>query len=226
VTKARIRDLRLAGASLLELRTEFGLDRSTIHRILTQEDSVRSKPTAHLDADMERLYREGKSVYEIADILGVGRGTVGRLIKRVGISRPKTQPNPKNAMYKRKSVIVDGKKLCLKCNEWLSLERFPNSQRNLSLDGKRPWCHSCHEATVRSRKSAQGRVCPAWADKSAIEAIYQKAKMRSREEGMAYDVDHIIPIMGRFVSGLHVAWNLCIMPAKDNRSKGNKHFQE
>jgi hypothetical protein len=77
------------------------------------------------------------------------------------------------------------------------------------------------EKTVRRRR-AQFSATPAWADLKAIRRIYRMAAQISKESGTAHHVDHIVPLKGRKVCGLHVEYNLRIIPAFENRSKSNK----
>ncbi len=55
---------------------------------------------------------------------------------------------------------------------------------------------------------------PAWADTKAIREFYKNCP-----EG--YEVDHIIPLRGETVCGLHVLSNLQYLPMEENRRKGN-----
>lgn len=63
---------------------------------------------------------------------------------------------------------------------------------------------------------------PSWADRRAMALIYDEARRLEREDGRARHVDHIIPLHGKFVSGLHVETNLRIVFEMDNLIKNNK----
>lgn len=73
------------------------------------------------------------------------------------------------------------------------------------------------------RKSTILQRTPAW-DPHAhlIIAKYQLAAMLSTASGEPYHVDHIIPLQGKKVSGLHVFSNLRVIPGSDNSKKSNK----
>jgi hypothetical protein len=66
-----------------------------------------------------------------------------------------------------------------------------------------------------ARRSANRRAEPAWVDRSEIRAIYAEA----RRQGLT--VDHIIPLRHKAVCGLHVPWNLQLLPHSINSSKRN-----
>jgi len=73
------------------------------------------------------------------------------------------------------------------------------------------------------RKSTILQRTPVW-DPHAhlIIAKYQLAAMLSQASGEPYHVDHIIPLQGKKVSGLHVFSNLRVIPGSDNSKKSNK----
>ena len=83
-------------------------------------------------------------------------------------------------------------------------------------------------STINTAKyrSAKLQRTPPWLtdfDALRMRCIYQVAAMRTRESGYSWHVDHIIPLKGKFVSGLHVPDNLRVIPAAENQRKVNKY---
>lgn len=78
-------------------------------------------------------------------------------------------------------------------------------------------------SNYRARKL---NASPSWAIKGKIKEIYLQAKRRELETGVKHHVDHIIPLQGKNVCGLHVHYNLQILTEQENCSKGNKFNQE
>lgn len=72
------------------------------------------------------------------------------------------------------------------------------------------------------RRAAIIQRTPAWANPEKIGEFYRLAADLTRDTGIEMNVDHIIPLRGRTVSGLHVETNLQILPAQENRSKSNR----
>ncbi|MEX0827643.1 MAG: helix-turn-helix domain-containing protein [Haliea sp.] len=78
------------------------------------------------------------------------------------------------------------------------------------------------QKALRSTMRSRGLCAPPWADRNAIREIYEEARRISRETGTAHHVDHVIPICGETVCGLHVPENMQILPASENIKKRNK----
>jgi len=84
------------------------------------------------------------------------------------------------------------------------------------------WRFNPHTAKRRADKLKR---TPQWLtneDRKTIKNIYKLASDKTKQTGISWHVDHIIPLRGINVSGLHVPSNLCVITAKENRSKHNK----
>jgi len=76
------------------------------------------------------------------------------------------------------------------------------------------------------RRAAKLLRTPKWLtadDLFMIEEAYHLAKLRTELTGISWHVDHILPLQGRKVSGLHVPANLQVIPATINLKKSNRH---
>ena len=75
------------------------------------------------------------------------------------------------------------------------------------------------------RRSRLSNATPAWLtadDKTFMDITYRMADLLGAELGIPMEVDHITPLAGRNICGLHVPLNLQVIPKIKNRSKGNR----
>lgn len=83
----------------------------------------------------------------------------------------------------------------------------------------KPWLHA---AGQREREVRKRHAMPPWVDRSAIQRIYKKAHDETIRTGVKYSVDHIYALRGKTFCGLHVPWNLQVIPLIENCRKGAK----
>lgn len=149
------------------------------------------------------------------------------------------------AERKRIEQLQSGVKECTKCKQELPISQFHMRTRKRK-DGSRysflySVCKTCrrtdnrnHEHTptgkatkkrnraLRDKRSKQ--ATPSWLtpeQKQQIVDTYEHMRDCRAVTGEDYHVDHIVPLRGENVCGLHVPWNLQVMPAHVNMSKSN-----
>jgi hypothetical protein len=90
----------------------------------------------------------------------------------------------------------------------------PDTSRAFARDRKKQ-NRAYYSQLQRLRHCRIKEAMPQWVDKAAVVEVY-----RNCPEG--YEVDHIVPLLGKNVCGLHVPWNLQYLTPQENRRKSNK----
>ena len=97
-------------------------------------------------------------------------------------------------------------------------EKLAHYQR--TQNAKRPGNRNLWTMNYRSAKDER---MPSWlndGERFELECVYVYCSAL-RRVGLDYHVDHAVPLRGVSVSGLHVPWNLQVIPGRENMSKGN-----
>jgi len=134
-----------------------------------------------------------------------------------------------------KQCIKDRKKEWYEANKERAFEthkkywsKRPERLKVLRKERKQREYAKHHEKyKMRAKISARRliRATPPWLNEEhrvLIKAIYEHARDCEVISGFKYHVDHEVPIKGKNVCGLHVPWNLQVLPQDINDSKGNK----
>jgi 5-methylcytosine-specific restriction endonuclease McrA len=116
--------------------------------------------------------------------------------------------NP-NKLYESKQSYYKKNSDKIKSN--VSAYRKANRDKRNSLNAK--------------HRADKVKATPKWLTEEHLKQInsfYKKAKQLEKLYNIEYQVDHIIPLRGKNVSGLHVPWNLRVITKENNLKKGNK----
>ena len=146
---------------------------------------------------------------------------------------------------KREDLLATGVKTCSNCKEELPLSQFHmrNKKRKDGSTYQTPYshCKTCrrinnryyeHTPTGKAlkkrnravRDSRNKQATPKWLtpeQRKQIVDIYEHMRDCRAVTGEDYHVDHIVPLRGVNICGLHVPWNLQVLPAYVNMAKSN-----
>lgn len=120
---------------------------------------------------------------------------------------------------------VEKAKAIIRSAEWR--KNNPNHEGSrLSKRAYKKNNQSKTRAGTAKRRAAKLQRTPLWLtsdDHWMIEQAYELSALRTRIFGFPWHVDHVIPLQGKLVSGLHTPYNLQVIPAIENVSKANKY---
>ena len=130
--------------------------------------------------------------------------------------------------YNHREEVKDRK------NEWYEAnkEQVMDAARTCPIEIKREYQKAWKErnliwvrADTKARRRKHREATPKWLtkkEKAEIRQLYQIAITMSKTTGEQYVVDHIVPLRGENVCGLHVPWNLRVITQEENLKKSNK----
>lgn len=167
-----------------------------------------------LAQDFIYVLLEQETTVKTAVFLGAGEQTIVRIMSKYfrpifgslqGGNETWSYVLLKSIEYKR----------CHSCNEIKPYSKFGLDKH--ASDGRYKKCKYCRSYDNASLYNKRKLRIPSWhsTEKEAVAEFYENCP-----EG--YHVDHIIPLQGEYVSGLHTLNNLQYLPAKENLDKSNK----
>lgn len=104
------------------------------------------------------------------------------------------------------------------CPHGHGFERFVST-------GNCPPCSSLQERRRRANTRVP-QAAPSWGNPAAILKLFRWADELSKATGIDHHVDHVVPLLSPLVCGLHWEGNLQVLPAIDNKSKGNRRWPD
>jgi len=125
--------------------------------------------------------------------------------------------------YMAKIYANDPQKVKAKVVLWIEKNREKHNAKCRKWAKVNPGMVNARTARRYATKTC---ATPKWLNKDQLWMIseaYALATLRTKMLGFAWEVDHIVPLRGKKVMGLHVPWNLQVVPMRENRRKSNSY---
>jgi hypothetical protein len=130
--------------------------------------------------------------------------------------------------YNRREDVKDRKNEWYQENREQVIQAAATRPAQVKREYRNAWKET-HKVQIRADTKARRRkhrdATPPWLtrkQKSEIRQLYQIAITMTQTTGEQYVVDHIVPLRGADVCGLHVPWNLRVITQEENLVKSNK----
>ena len=135
-----------------------------------------------------------------------------------------SEPQPLESFYKHKRGKFGRTAICNKCDNLRGRLYYQNNKGviNKIASDYRKANPDKNRSYASLRRLRVRNATPPWVEDytSEIQNVYAHARDCEVVTGEPYEVDHIIPLSGKNVCGLHVPWNLQVLPRDINRKKG------
>ena len=173
-------------------------------------DKILARRNAWKEANKERLQAQNKE-YRVAN------KEKAAAQKKEYYAENKERINARSKAYAKANPEVINKS----CRKWRAAN--PAKQKAATYAWRDENRGAYNALCARSRGIRSLRV-PEWLSDDChwlIKEVYSLAELRTKMLGFPWHVDHIVPLQGKKVSGLHVPWNMQVIPAVDNLRKKN-----
>ena len=176
--------------------------------------------------------KKKKQSFEFHKRSGRPKGFTSQCKKCIADSDKIYRDNNSDRLLKQKDVYRKSNSDAIK--EKSKLHRLQNLEFYRERDRK---YYSEHKERTKASKNFTSatryakklEAQPEWlssVDISKIKSLYKMSRNISKKTGTQHHVDHIVPLVNDRVCGLHVPWNLRIIPATENLSKSNRIIED
>lgn len=138
------------------------------------------------------------------------------------------EEKPLEEFYKRSDLPGSRRSKCKVC-ETLYRKEYRDAHLEIIRERDRAYRKANSDkanAIEACRRASKLQATPKRANKEYIALFYTLAKEAEIDAGTKIHVDHIVPLLGGIVCGLHNEFNLQLLPASENCSKNNRYWPD